>query len=217
MLIDTLLEMVFPQDIYCICCGSLIDRSRRYSLCDDCVSRFGWVTEHTCEICGKQLAERNRERRLCYDCREREHAFDRGYTCSQYGLYERALVMDLKYRDKSYLARPLGQIMADRIDAEYDDGKYPWDIVTWVPVHRKRLEERGYDQAELMAKFFVSSLAGRRSLKLRGILERTARTKPMKDLGIAERAENVRGAFKVKNSMDVEGKSILVIDDIYVT
>lgn len=223
-MIERIADLLFPQDIYCLCCGSVTDSSRRYQLCDGCVTKFGWIGEDTCEVCGKPLSEMNKRRGLCYDCLRRGHIFDKGYTCSQYGLYERALVMDLKYRGKSYIARALGRIMADRIEAECGEDMPGWDIVTWVPVHRKRLAERGYDQAELMAGFFVKSLAELKGgagaggiPQLAGVLERAQQTAPMKDLSVAERMENVKGAFSVRRRARVEGKSILVIDDIYTT
>ena len=232
------MRAVFPQNIYCICCDSVIDASRRYSLCDNCISKFGWVTERTCAKCGKPLSEKNYDRGLCYSCRETEHIFDKGYTCSQYGLYERALIMDLKYRDKSYIARSIGEIMADRMDAEFgisdrnryeeteaDDGNgFPWDAVTWVPVHKTRLEERGYDQAELLTKYFAEDLCALtwKTPGVRSLLERAKATPPMKDLGPFERRINVEGAFRVraedKDAKEaIDGKSILLIDDIYTT
>ena len=218
------LDMLFPQGIYCICCGSILDGSRPYAVCDDCLGKFSWITEDTCSVCGKPLAAMNRKRRICYSCAEREHSFDKGYTCAQYGLYERAIVMDLKYRDKSYLAGSVGRIMADRIEAELGTD-LPWDAVTWVPVHRKRLAERGYDQAELIAAAFMDAMAEKTERTgraggipaLEGFLERAQSTRPMKDLGLMERMENVSGAFRVKKEENVRGKTILIIDDVYTT
>ena len=224
MMIDKLLGMIFPGELHCLCCGSILGSRRRYPICDDCIGKFGWVTESTCRICGKPLAKVNEKRGICYDCSESERTFDKGYTCALYGLYERALIMDLKYRDKSYIARALGLIMADRVLAEDEGGAGPaWDFVTWVPVSKKRLDQRGYDQAELLAGFFAEALSegrGRSGLDapaLKGLLERAKDTAPMKDLGIAERRENVKNAFKMKRNAVVKEKSVLVIDDVFTT
>lgn len=51
-------EAVFPSSLYCICCGAMIDDSRSYSFCDDCIRKFHWITGSTCEACGKALPER---------------------------------------------------------------------------------------------------------------------------------------------------------------
>ncbi len=269
-----LTDALFPAGIYCICCGSVIDASRRYSLCDSCIGKLGWNTGNVCEKCGKVLVSALAEddgshiqgagysggrrlysgayadavygertgRRLCADCRSRTHRFDRGYTCSQYGLYERALVMDLKYRDKSYIAVHIGEIMADRMAVEEE----MWDIVTWVPVHTKRLAGRGYDQAELIAAAFAERSGLPAPVRL---LERRRETSAMKDLGVSERIANVKDAFAVADealprakqagagsgirggsagsesevgadgdTRDlIRGSSILLIDDIYTT
>ena len=87
------MEWIYPSNIYCISCGSIIDNSRDYALCDSCMQRFHWLGEKTCQKCGKILSPDYRNP-LCWDCRTFDHEFDRGFTCVQYGLYERGLLMD---------------------------------------------------------------------------------------------------------------------------
>ncbi|MEA4921880.1 MAG: ComF family protein [Eubacteriaceae bacterium] len=205
------MEAVFPTNIYCVCCGSVIDSSRKYGICDNCIDKFHWVNMKTCEKCGKIL-ETGYSHPLCSDCRMRDHSFDRGFTCAQYGLYERAVIMDMKYRDKSYICRKLGNIMAERISLE----DISLDLVIPVPVHEKRLEERGYNQAELIGR----PVAKRLALDLRAdILERKTATAAMKDLGVWDRIDNMKEAFGIRKNMEtaVSGKDILLIDDIYTT
>ena len=50
-------EAVFPSNIYCVVCGSLIDRSRPYALCDECSGKMHWITGGTCDWCGKALPD----------------------------------------------------------------------------------------------------------------------------------------------------------------
>lgn len=145
--IERIMETLFPTNIYCMCCGSIIDATRRYAICDHCIEKMNWLTERTCAKCGKILEDGYRHD-WCHDCRNREHFFDRGYTCTQYGLYERAPVMDMKYRDKSWICRKIGTMLTDRIALEHLNA----ELVLPVPVHAGRREERGYNQAELIAK-----------------------------------------------------------------
>ena len=91
--IKEVLRFIYPESIYCICCGSIIDASRSYSLCDNCIEKIKWIGERTCEKCGKIL-QQDYSHEFCEDCRNAVHYFDKGYTCCQYGLYERALIMD---------------------------------------------------------------------------------------------------------------------------
>ena len=161
---EEIIEAVFPSNIYCEVCGSLIDRSRPYALCDECVRTLHWITGRTCSICGKALPETYRGcddagRPVCYDCKLRSHFFTRGWSCLTYGLRERELMMGIKYNGKGYLARKMGDVMYDRMEPLIEEALAcslrPFDVVVPVPVSRKRLIRRGYNQSELMARQFV--------------------------------------------------------------
>lgn len=205
------LEALYPSNIYCISCGSIIDASRDYALCDSCMEKFHWIGMKTCTKCGKILAEEY-QHELCWDCRTFSHEFDRGYTCVQYGLYERGVLMDYKYRGKSYIGRKLGDILCDRMSLEDE----VFDLIVPVPMHRKKQDRRGYNQAAVMAV----RLAERKGIPCAaGLLERVRNTLPMKGLKPFDRYENLRGAFAVsgKNHYEIRGKRILLVDDIYTT
>ena len=155
--------MIFPSGIYCICCGSMIDPSRSYSLCDECIRRFHWNTGTTCDKCGKALRERDfTGPRLCYDCMLQPPVFDKGFSCVSYGLHEREIMMDLKYGGKGYIGRICGDMMFDRIEEEirsglFSPGASPIDAIVPVPISDERYRERGYNQSAFMA----SQLAAR--------------------------------------------------------
>lgn len=236
----SLARTIFPTDIYCICCGSIIDSTRAYSLCDSCIEKFQWIGTDACSKCGKPLGKDDR-RDLCFDCRTKVHYFDKGHTCCLYDLYARAVVMDLKYRDKSYLGRIVGEIMADRMKAEIGAGnsndvpdkepamlKRKYDLVIPVPVSPERMEERGYNQAAIIAAEF----AEKTGIVMDGeFLVREDRKMAMKDLNAMQRRLNVKDAFSVtehgKELLDhsygdcddvkTNAKNILLIDDIYTT
>lgn len=205
------LEALYPSSIYCISCGSVIDATRNYALCDSCIEKLHWVGQKTCVRCGKILSEDYRQE-LCYDCRQFEHDFNRSYTCVQYGLYERGILMDYKYRGKSYIGRKLGDVLYDRISLEEE----VFDLIVPVPMHRKKQARRGYNQAQVMA----ARLARRMEIPCASrLLERTCQTLPMKGLGAFERRQNLEGAFQIsrQNQYEIQGKKILLVDDIYTT
>lgn len=205
------MEWIYPSNIYCISCGSIIDNSRDYALCDSCMQRFHWLGEKTCQKCGKILSPDYRNP-LCWDCRTFDHEFDRGFTCVQYGLYERGLLMDYKYRGKAYIGRKLGDVLYDRMSLEEET----FDLLVPVPMHRKKQARRGYNQADIMAR----RMSRRSGIPCApGLLQRRRETLPMKGLGPFERYENLRGSFSVspQNHYPIEGKRILLIDDIYTT
>jgi competence protein ComFC len=202
------MNAVFPPNIYCIACGSVIDGSRSYSLCDSCVEKFRWVGEKTCEKCGKILENRYHHR-LCYDCRRLEHSFDKGFTCARYSLYERSVMMDYKYRSKSYIGKLLGDILYDRMRGE--DITVDWIVP--VPIHSSRLRARGYNQAEIMAL----RLGERWEVPVkRNLLIRNRPTTAMKGLSTYERRENVAEAFSFFSDKEatIAGRNILLVEMI---
>jgi competence protein ComFC len=204
-------EFIYPSNIYCICCGSLIDRTRPYALCDRCVQKFHWSGKKTCGKCGKILEE-DYVHPWCIDCRDMDHQFVKGFTCARYGLYERVLMMDYKYNDKAWIGRKVGDILTDRMAEE----SFRPDLVVPVPIHKNRENKRGYNQVELMARRF----AGRTGLILENrLMVRTKDTIPMRSLGVSERIANVSQAFSIRKGGDavLADKTILLVDDIYTT
>ncbi len=218
--VEAVESYVFPSALYCISCGALIDKSRTYQLCDDCIENFKWSIGDTCEICGKPLSQTKDERRskFCYDCKGTGHHFDRGYSCFGYGTREKEPIIALKYHSSAYVAKPLGDIAYDRIMqiVREKDGEIFFDCIIPIPLHPKRQALRGYNQAELI---------GRRLAELMGIpqltdvLLRVKETQKMKALDSLNRFANIEGAFAVskKGRQKLQGKRVLILDDIYTT
>ena len=220
-------EAVFPSSIYCVSCGALIDRSRMYSLCDECMGKMHWITGRTCGKCGKAMPDTSKGR-LCYDCMQEEHFFRRGFSALTYGLHERELMMDLKYGGRGYLARIFGDILFDRLEWEICQGMFApadpadpkddpgfhvrIDLIAPVPVSKGRLRKRGYNQSAIMAQ----QLAGRwrkyiKEAKDTGtsralcpapycrsqVLYRTRETRMLRSMNPTERRMALLNAFEV--------------------
>ncbi len=209
--INKLLETIYPTYIYCFACGSIIDSSREYGLCDNCIEKFSWASGRTCKKCGKVLGEKDRAE-LCHDCMRREHEFDRAFTCTKYGLYERRLIAKFKNEQKSYFAEALGRMLYDRIVIEnlHISGIIP------IPMYKEKFKKRGYNQALLMAK----ELSKNMGVKVYpNVVKRVAKTLPNKKLDAFGRMANMKNAFAIdqRQMQKIQGKSILLVDDIYTT
>ena len=188
-------DLVFPENLYCICCGNIIDGTRTYSLCDHCISHIRWNIEEPRVI-------------------ETEYGNVYMLKCVDYGIYERSMIFALKYDGHKYIARNIAKIMKDRlvIDNYFLSGE-DWIIVP-VPLHKKRLKERGYNHAELIAKYLGKEL----SVPVEDILVRLRNTAPMKGLGPEKREKNIINSIVVKTeSSPLSCKNILLIDDFYTT
>lgn len=123
----------------------------------------------------------------------------------------------LKYCGDAAVAGPLGRLLADApgFTASTQCG-IEWDDIVPVPLHFTRVWQRGYNQAALMARWAMKSQPSRARLSPR-LLRRRRATPPQTGLSLARRLENVRGAFVAPDPARVEGRRILVVDDVTTT
>lgn len=116
-----------------------------------------------------------------------------------------------KFRSCTGYARAYAPYLAELIRSEFGDG---YDVLTWVPISRKRYKKRGYDQAQLLAKE-VGKLLGVRPIRT---LRKIRNTPPQSRAGDAEkRRKNISGAYAVWKPERFAGKRILIFDDIFTT
>jgi len=174
-------------------------------LCGGCRARIRHLEEPLCRRCGVELPSARRE---C-GCRARLKSLSRLRSAVAYeGPIERA-VHRFKYEGWRRLAVPLALLIAERLAVEGVSA--PW--VVSVPLHPQRLGQRGFNQAELLAREL------RRRLALgspAGVLVRTRPTPPQVGQDRKRRFENVAGAFVWKGGA-IEAESILLVDDVATT
>ena len=152
------------------------------------------------------------ERPRCAACRLDRFGFD---AARNFAVYEAALIRAILLL-KFERMEPLGTWFASELAAVF--ARYPRelaaDVVVPVPLHRDRLRERGYNQAELLSQ----PLAKKLGLPHKGIL--LVRTKPRPDkhvLTLRERWESVRGAFATRPGSQVDNLRVLLVDDVMTT
>jgi ComF family protein len=115
-----------------------------------------------------------------------------------------SIIHHFKYSGMSRLAETFGQTMRDLLPTEID-------VIIPVPLHRTRLAERGYNQAEALAKGIAPK-------KIVYAVKRTRPTPTQTHLTIPQRIENVRGAFALTRHADaLRGKHVLIVDDVMTT
>jgi ComF family protein len=218
---ESLFAVLFPSD--CRICGTPLVRISRLPVCQECLDAVRPIAGGVCVTCGERLfspyavAGTSGEPR-CGLCRRVEPVFARAVA---YGSYEsglRELIHLLKFGGVRPAANVLGCMLAEAISAL--EAEFPADSVVLVPVplHRTKLRQRGFNQAELIARaaMKISALRGRLHL-CAGVLERTRETASQIGLTSHQRRENLRGAFRVVQSELVKGREALVVDDVYTT
>lgn len=128
-------------------------------------------------------------------------------ACFPYEKGFRRTLHRLKFQEERALARPLGTLMAEAASSLGED----FDGVTWVPMSPQKLRRRGYNQSELLAKAVAKELG----LPAWDLLEQVRETDTQHNLTRAQRADNVRGAYRAKSA--ALGKRVLLVDDIVTT
>jgi ComF family protein len=135
-----------------------------------------------------------------------------------YGSYEsglRELIHLLKYEHVRPAAGVLGRMLAEVIQelaAEFNDA-----LVVPVPLHASKLRQRGFNQAEDIAKAALKQLKTPRLQLAGGVLDRRRATESQTGLTRAQRLENIRGAFSVKQSEKLRDRDVVLVDDVFTT
>jgi ComF family protein len=144
----------------------------------------------------------------CFECRGRSLGFSRAFALGPYDGPIRELCLKLKHEPNAWLARWLADVLVEAHPALQQEAADAWIVP--VPLHWRRHWERGYNQAEALAR----GLADRMSLRVCQPLRRVVATPPLALLGRTERSRLMRGAFRPRPFKGVQGRTILLVDDI---
>ncbi len=153
---------------------------------------------------------------VCVNCRESCPEFERAISFGEYNDGLRGLIHLLKYERVTPARLPLGRMLAEVISELLpvcDDGKL---LLVAVPLHRSRRRSRGFNQAELLARAALKQLPPELEF-VPTVLIRQRDTVSQVGLSRGERIENMRGAFRISQASRVQGRSVIVVDDVMTT
>lgn len=195
------LELLFP--VHCVGCGK-----EGPVICASCVAGLKVLERPFCDICARPNTDGH-----CPDCLEHLPAIDS--VLSPY-LFEgpiREAVHRFKYRGWRTAAPLLGGLLADHLGRQVIPARPKGWILVPVPLHRRRLRSRGYNQSGLLAREVGKTLG----MPVRDdLLERSNDSSPQVEVRTQkQRRENVAGSFGA--SAEVEGLSVIVVDDVATT
>ena len=204
MRLENILELIFPGR--CAICDRILPWGQK-EICDECKSKIQYFRGPACFKCGKPVGE---EEEYCFDCREKEHNYRQGVALFSYDYIRLSL-----YRFKYGGRREYAGFYAKQMALFLKDKKELWkpQALVPVPLHRKKLKSRGYNQAELIARH-LSRYWG--IPVVTDLVIRCKNTKAMKEIVGTDRQNNLKKAFKLGTN-DVKLNTIIIIDDIYTT
>ena len=171
-----------------------------------------------CVLCGDRLASAQllMGDGRCVNCRDHEPAFDRAVSYSEYVGSLRGLIHLLKYESVTSAARPLGRMLAEAIAELRPACGDSMPLLVPVPLHRGRRQTRGFNQTELIAQAAAKHFDEELEVAA-GVLVRHRETISQVGLSREERIENMHDAFRVRESAKVNGRSVIVVDDVMTT
>ena len=209
-LTDELLLFLYPPA--CGGCGEPISRTETVGFCESCRDALELAGSPSCSTCGLPLSPEAPGPYQCGACLGGLYRFDRARASGPYRGLLREVIHRFKYGGRISLARPLAQLLLT--GARELSTLHEINLIVPVPLHPRRLRERGFNQAALLARRLGALLnipVGYTALR------RRRWTEPQIGLTVRQRAENVRGAFAVAEPAMLRDQGVLLVDDVFTT
>lgn len=195
-MLNRLMAFLFPDIEICLSCKE--EAQGKLPLCNECEKDVTYYVEYnSCDHCGR---------------------FYHGDKCDPMinnmavAIYEghwKEIIHKFKFNNQQYLAKALANKMYERIKNE----QHHFDIITYIPVSRRNLRKRGFDQSQLLAKELGKFL----EKPVVSTLIKKGNRPSQHTLTLEDRMGNWDGEFALRENLNIEGKAVLLIDDIYTT
>ena len=194
---DFVLDIIFPAK--CVICGKL-----DALFCDSCRSKIVFQKKQNCPFCSRLMPRG----RVCANCRHKSYLTG-VMVVAHFEEPLKSVIYEYKYNFVKALSSDLAEVSWPYLD---DLGER--FLLTFVPSDKKRFLWRGYNQAEEVANLLAKTSSG---VLRKDLIFRRKFKVPQAALSKKERLKNVRGAFVVNKKADVEGKRVVIVDDLIMT
>lgn len=210
-------DLIFPA--LCKVCGkkTQLDFKEGYPyLCEPCFKDIEFIEGDFCAKCGKPFESAGTVREvgepLCYDCGHTKRYFEVARSAGKYEGVLKECIHKFKYGGVAGMKNIMGRMLFRTIEKELSD----FDVVVPVPLHRKKLRERGFNQSELVARFLARRTG---KMMLRNVFRKVNQTPSQMGLEREARLKNLKGSFAVakKRGNNLDGRIVLLVDDVFTT
>lgn len=186
----------------CIFCGNYGEE-----ICTQCWNKVYWFSNaHCCDICGAPM--QYKLDCVCKNCTIKRPIFDKAISIFEYTEFSKFPILRLKNNDATYLVDIFARLITRSLKSIVTGN----EIIIPIPLHRKKLMKRRYNQSALLAKKIAKLL----NMKYRPLLlEKITNTLPQEGLNRDARLRNVVGSFNIHKRID--NVSIILIDDVMTT
>jgi len=211
-LLDSLLNLVYPAN--CFICSAEVARHRDCGICSSCWDKalLLKIEPPRCASCGLPLQSFDDDHdHLCGNCILSAPPYAGARSFAYYTAEIGRLIQEFKFQGRRDLVRRLAPLLAVAFFDSWN--REDFDLIVPVPLHSKRRRERGYNQAELLARALERQVA----VPVSEALKRLRPTLPQVGLSDLERHENVRNAFGCIKPREIAGLRVLLVDDVMTT
>ena len=199
-----LISTVYPPR--CVLCGS--PGFNDMDICEICNHELPWI-KSACIQCAIPLARHSGDHLMCGECLKKPPLFDRSVSLFSYEKETVTLIHQLKFHEKLAYSRLLGVLLADAIDKSV--AELP-DCILPVPLYKKRLKQRGFNQSVELAR----PVANKFNIPIDvHSVKRVRDTQSQTGLDKKQRKKNMRAAFEVVEP--VSAQHVAVVDDVVTT
>lgn len=194
-------ENLFPSDVTCDICGV---ETFGGNLCEDCLKTVIFNDGAKCTVCGRKSARDE----ICLECKQHLPIFNKALSPLVYDGGASKLILKFK-NGNGYLK----DYFADLISKELFFFPIP-DLIVYVPMTKADERKRGFNQSKLLAE----EISRRTDTPLvKDAVIKIKKTAGQKELGRKDREKNLAGSFKVVKPDEIEGKAVLIVDDVLTT
>lgn len=205
-----LLDVAFPS--HCVGCGESVEESQFSAICQECSNRLQFIESPRCLTCGFPFFGETESQEHCVHCEHLSPEFRQSRSMALFRGPLRGLIYSLKYENGLWSLRDLRRIA--ELTPELSD--YISDaVLVPVPLHPRKLRERGYNQSERIARLFENEPWKNR---VEDLLVRSQDTVSQTQFNRRDRIRNLKNAFSLQRKRAIDpAQRYLIVDDVFTT
>lgn len=203
-------KVVFPPQ--CPGCSEILYPDTGQIFCSDCNEKIKFIKGSICSICGTTFPDSPAENHLCGECLGKKPYFSHARAVFSYENIILNAIHQFKYKRDMSIGEIMSSLMADAFfpDIEFTD----YSLIIPVPLHIKRLRERGFNQSLILA----NAIGKKRQIPVSfSLLKRRKFTLTQTGASRNERRQNIKDAFEVSDKSKIKEKNVIIVDDVYTT
>ena len=191
----------------CVACGDSISHTLG-GICKSCLGSINicFTDENLCKICSHPLNDD-----FCSYCDERHISYDASMVILQYDDLVRSIFHSIKFERQSFLLKTLYKYLGSQIVSQLQDE--PFDLVSFVPMNRKKRWQRGFNQSEIFAKLVAKGLG----IPVKSTMSEAGHSGTQREQSYSGRFLNIIGRYVGNSKIDISDRSILLVDDVFTT